>query len=82
MPYIVGEKGPELFMPRTNGNILKTTALEKLTRERNDLKNREMESGSGKNYQYYITINNPVPETASDSISRRMKAMSTSGQFG
>ena len=78
MPYVVGEKGPELFTPRTSGRISTTTALQRLTRQQ-----RSTQSASGgKNYQYNITVNNPIPEKASDSISRRMKAMSTSGQFG
>jgi TP901 family phage tail tape measure protein len=78
MPYIVGEKGPELFTPRTSGRISTTTALQRLTRQQRSSQN----ASPGKNYQYNITVNNPIPEKASDSISRRMKAMSTSGQFG
>ena len=78
MPYIVGEKGPELFTPRTSGRISTTTALQRLTRQQRSTQS----TSGGKNYQYNITVNNPIPEKASDSISRRMKAMSTSGQFG
>lgn len=74
---IVGEKGPELIIPlRGMGTA---TALENLTPVSSP---QSATSMNNSNQVINIVVNNPVPETASDSISNRMKALSTSGLFG
>jgi hypothetical protein len=73
---MVGEAGPELVIPLSKLNT--TTALERYTNVK-----PSMSEGKASNSQVFnITVNNPVPETASDSISRRMKSLSNSGLFG
>lgn len=79
MPYIVGELGPELFIPRQGGTIIPTTALERYAPSRSA---SSSSSSSGDGNQINVTINNPVPETASDSIARRVQNMSALGLFG
>ena len=74
---MVGESGPELVVPLNGVGV--TTALEKLSAVRGF--NTETTSG-GREQIFNITVNNPVPETASDSISRRMRSLSTAGLFG
>lgn len=73
---IVGEAGPELILPLRGLGV--TTALENMAT--NGPSNSQTVSPN--NQIFNIEINNPVPETASDSISRRMKALSNSGLFG
>lgn len=78
-PYVVGERGPEMFVPRVSGTIVTTSALERYTRTR--------ESGAGNtaapaSNNISVTVNNPVPAAAEDSITRRMKVLSNSGLFG
>jgi hypothetical protein len=51
-PYIVGEVGPELFVPRTSGTIIPNNQL------------AQVGSGPG----YTINVYNPVAEPASTSI--------------
>ena len=73
---MVGEAGPELVIPLSKLNT--TTALERYT----NVKPSMSDSKASNNQVFNITVNNPVPETASDSISRRMKSLSNSGLFG
>ena len=78
-PYIVGERGPEMFVPNTSGTIVTNSALERYTRVRST-DSSGAASTSGNNI--VVTVNNPVPEAAQDSITRRMKVLSNSGLFG
>ena len=73
----IGESGPELVVPLNGTGV--TTALERLSAVRS--LNTETKSG-GREQIFNITVNNPVPETASESISRRMRSLSTAGMFG
>ena len=73
---MVGEAGPELVIPLKKLDT--TTALERYT----NVKPSMSESKPSNNQVFNITVNNPVPETASDSISRRMKSLSNAGLFG
>ena len=73
----IGESGPELVVPLNGAGV--TTALERLSAVRS--LNTETKSG-GREQIFNITVNNPVPETASESISRRMRSLSTAGMFG
>lgn len=73
----IGENGPEMVVPLNGVGV--TTALEKLSAVRS--MKTETTSG-GREQVFNITVNNPVPETASESISRRMRSLSTAGLFG
>jgi TP901 family phage tail tape measure protein len=73
----IGENGPEMVVPLNGVGV--TTALERLSAVRS--MNTETTS-SGREQIFNITVNNPVPETASESISRRMRSLSTAGMFG
>jgi TP901 family phage tail tape measure protein len=73
----IGENGPEMVVPLNGVGV--TTALERLSAVRS--LNTETTSG-GREQIFNITVNNPVPETASESISRRMRSLSTAGLFG
>ena len=73
----IGESGPEMVVPLNGVGV--TTALERLSAVRS--MNTETTS-SGREQIFNITVNNPVPETASESISRRMRSLSTAGLFG
>jgi hypothetical protein len=73
----IGEAGPEMVVPLNGVGV--TTALERLSAVRS--MNTETTS-SGREQVFNITVNNPVPETASESISRRMRSLSTAGLFG
>lgn len=73
----IGEAGPEMVVPLNGVGV--TTALERLSAVRS--LNTETTSG-GREQIFNITVNNPVPETASESISRRMRSLSTAGLFG
>jgi phage-related minor tail protein len=54
-PYIVGELGPELIIPKSNGTVIPNNALSGIL-------------GQGNNAIYNVTINNPVAETSAASI--------------
>ena len=73
----IGENGPEMVVPLNGVGV--TTALERLSAVRS-LKTET--TPSGREQIFNITVNNPVPETASESISRRMRSLSTAGMFG
>jgi hypothetical protein len=77
-PYMVGERGPEMFVPKVSGTIVTSSALDRYTRVRE--KNAVSTAGNGNNI--VVTVNNPVPEAAQDSITRRMKVLANSGMFG
>ena len=77
-PYMVGERGPEMFVPKVSGTIVTNSALERYTRVKEP--NGNMTSSSPNNIS--VTVNNPVPEAAQDSITRRMKVLANSGMFG
>jgi TP901 family phage tail tape measure protein len=79
MPYVVGELGPELFIPKQGGTIIPTTALERYAPSN---KTVGSSSSSREANQINVTINNPEPERASDSIARRVQNMSALGLFG
>jgi len=79
MPYVVGELGPELFIPKQGGTIIPTTALERYTPSDRTVSSS---SSSREPNQINVTINNPEPERASDSIARRVQNMSALGLFG
>ena len=73
---LLGESGPEAVIPLQGYST--RIALQKLFSVDQNAGATSM-SGSGSNV--YITVNNPVAETAEESISRRMKALSTAGLF-
>lgn len=77
-PYMVGERGPEMFVPKVSGTIVTNSALERYTRVKEP--NSTAVSSSANNIS--VTVNNPVPEAAQDSITRRMKVLANSGMFG
>ena len=74
---LIGEAGPEMVVPLNGVGV--TTALEKLSAVRSM---KTETPTSGREQVFNITVNNPVPETASESISRRMRSLSTAGLFG
>ena len=78
-PYLVGERGPEMFVPKVSGTIVTTSALDRYTRTR---PNREQAQQSPTANNIMVTVNNPVPEAAQDSITRRMRVLANSGMFG
>lgn len=57
MPYLVGEKGPEIVVPKSNGYVLPNNVLTGLLSGSN---------GSGANYT--VNVYNPVAETSAESI--------------
>ena len=73
----IGESGPEMVVPLNGVGV--TTALERLSAVRGM---KTETPSSGREQVFNITVNNPVPETASESISRRMRSLSTAGLFG
>jgi TP901 family phage tail tape measure protein len=73
---VVGEKGPELIVPLSGLGV--TTALQNLV----PVGSGGTQQAPSSNQVFNITVNNPVPETASDSISRRMKSLANAGLFG
>jgi hypothetical protein len=78
-PYMVGERGPEMFVPNVSGTIVTASALDRYTRTTQ----RQVAVDSGRNGQnIVVTVNNPVPAAAEDSITRRMKVLANSGLFG
>ena len=77
-PYLVGERGPDMFVPKVSGTIVTNSALERYTRVKEP--NSNMTSSAPNNIS--VTVNNPVPEAAQDSITRRMKVLANSGMFG
>ena len=77
-PYLVGERGPEMFVPKVSGTIVTSSALDRYTRVRE--KSAVGATGSGNNI--VVTVNNPVPQAAEESITRRMKVLTNSGMFG
>lgn len=77
-PYMVGERGPEMFIPKVSGTIVTNSALERYTRVRG----AETAAASAPGNNIVVTVNNPVPAAAEDSITRRMKVLANSGLFG
>jgi hypothetical protein len=76
---LVGESGPELITPNAAARITPHSVLERYARTAS----HDTQNGSqGSNNPISITVNNPVPERASDSIARRMQNMSSLGLFG
>lgn len=78
-PYIVGEQGPEMFVPKVSGTIVTNSALERYARTR---PSRTDSSRQDAGNNIVVTVNNPVPAAAEDSITRRMKVLANSGLFG
>jgi len=78
-PYLVGERGPEMFVPNTSGTIVTNSALERYTRTRTTGADK---NGASPSNNIVVTVNNPVPAAAEDSITRRMKVLANSGLFG
>ncbi len=78
-PYLVGERGPEMFVPKVSGTIVTTSALDRYTRTK-PARAEVQQAAAGNNIM--VTVNNPVPEAAQDSITRRMKVLANSGMFG
>lgn len=78
-PYMVGERGPEMFIPKVSGTIVTNSALDRYTRTKET--NTAANSQSPAN-NIVVTVNNPVPAAAEDSITRRMKVLSNQGLFG
>ena len=62
-PYIVGERGPELVVPRTSGVVVSNQQLAGMLSS----------TGGGKGDTYAITITNPEPEPASTSIPQALR---------
>jgi hypothetical protein len=79
MPYVVGERGPEMFIPKVSGTIVTNSALERYTRN-TQRQTATPQTSSGQ--PIIVTVNNPVPAAAEDSITRRMKVLANSGLFG
>lgn len=78
-PYMVGEKGPEMFIPKVSGTIVTNNALERYSRTRQASGGaRQQEMTKSIN----VVVNNPVPQAAEESITRRMKVLANSGLFG
>lgn len=77
-PYMVGEKGPEMFVPKVSGTIVTASALDRYTRVREKSGDQALSGASN----ISVTVNNPVPQAAEDSITRRMKVLANSGMFG
>jgi TP901 family phage tail tape measure protein len=78
-PYLVGEKGPEMFLPNVSGTVVTASALERYTRVKSSMTSSSQQ-GSGNNIE--VNVYNPTPEPAADSITRRMKVLSNNGLFG
>lgn len=76
--YLVGEKGPELFVPKSGGTIVPNTALQSYTTSGSSSSGSS--SANGNNFN--INVYNPTPEAASDSIGRTMRNLSYTGLFG
>ena len=76
--YLVGEKGPELFVPKSGGTIVPNTALQSYTTSGSSSPGSS--SANGNNFN--INVYNPTPEAASDSIGRTMRNLSYTGLFG
>jgi len=76
---LVGESGPELITSRSASKITPYSVLERYARSAaHDAGNGY---GGSSSKPINITVNNPVPERASDSIARRMQNMSSLGLF-
>jgi hypothetical protein len=76
---LVGESGPELITPNAAARITPYSVLERYART----SSHSTQNGQqGSSNPISITVNNPVPERASDSIARRMQNMSSLGLFG
>ena len=75
---MVGERGPEMFVPKVSGTIVTTSALERYTRANNN----GAAAAAAPSNNIVVTVNNPVPAAAEDSITRRMKVLANSGLFG
>jgi TP901 family phage tail tape measure protein len=75
--YLVGEKGPELFTPSISGAITSNTALNRMTTS-----GTSNSGGASTNNNFNVNVYNPVPEAASDSISRKLRDLSYAGLFG
>jgi phage-related minor tail protein len=65
-PYIVGERGPELVVPRASGVVVSNEQLAGVLSG----------VGGGKGDTYEITITNPEPEPASTSIPQALRRAS------
>ena len=78
-PYMVGEMGPEMFIPKVSGTIITNNALDRYTRTR---QTKTADSSQGTPNNIVVTVNNPAPQAAEESITRRMKVLSNSGLFG
>lgn len=76
---LVGESGPELITPNAAGTVTPYSVLERYARTAAHNSQSGEYGGSGNNIN--ITVNNPTPEPASDSIARRMQNMSALGLF-
>jgi hypothetical protein len=76
---LVGESGPELITPNAASRITPYSVLERYARTAS---HNSQNGSQGSNNPISITVNNPVPERASDSIARRMQNMSSLGLFG
>jgi TP901 family phage tail tape measure protein len=76
---LVGESGPEVIKSNSAGNVTPYSVLERYARTtaHNSMRGEYGDSGKSIN----ITVNNPTPEPASDSIARRMQNMSALGLF-
>jgi TP901 family phage tail tape measure protein len=76
---LVGESGPEVIKSNSAGNVTPYSVLERYARTEAQNSQRGEYGDSGKSIN--ITVNNPSPEPASDSIARRMQNMSALGLF-
>jgi len=79
MPYVVGERGPEMFVPKVSGTIVTNSALDRYAR---NTQRQTATSQASSGHPIIVTVNNPVPAAAEDSITRRMKVLANSGLFG
>jgi hypothetical protein len=68
-----------MFIPKVSGTIVTTSALDRYTRTKQTPLSRQEEAPSK---TIVVTVNNPVPAAAEDSITRRMKVLANSGLFG
>ena len=67
--YLVGEKGPELFIPDMNGNVVSNRRLVQAVRDMN------VSGGTGSNYNIVVNVTNPgaSADQIANTIASRMK---------
>ncbi len=67
-PYLVGEKGPELFIPNMSGNVVPADRLMSAVRQLNN------NGGAGADCNYYINVSVNNPGASADQIANAIEA--------